>query len=497
MTMTASVTPPDPHLDVVFVHGLGSDPKTWENKDTGFSWPEALQQSDSRLHVVNLAHYAPLFKFKDTSAVSAQFQATAKTFLDELKNHSVGTKRPIVFVTHSLGGIIVKEALRTAEHSREYRPILEKTRGIVFLATPHCGSGLANAAAYLTTGVRALGKLASASFKLKVLAPLGFMVWVVIELVAGMLRTSSLTSQLKKHDAPLMSLNDWFRDCARAHGIETHAFYETNLAYRCVHVVDPCSADPGVAGCVPRRAEFKDHMSISKPANSEDALFRTVATIIEDVRERSRTGKDYPVFRQEIAEALENTEFATYTGKGNFADIPRENNIRRKVEALLREKFRQRLEHHQVTPTQERDAGISNYDLDRFLLCLWLERHLWDQLNVLLRFVEAADGTVRAGLMDVEPPTLILLYRTVRTLDHILLDQNYGKLERVLNRARNEIHKRYAKERDDGRGPDGIDANGVTQRELEEMAKVAIGFEQAINSVRRTSSNAQPAEPER
>ncbi|KAF2635430.1 hypothetical protein P280DRAFT_484655 [Massarina eburnea CBS 473.64] len=56
-------------------------------------------------------------------------------------------QRPIIFVAHSLGGIMVKETLRRSEISREpsIRDTIQSTVGVVFLGTPHRGSpGLAN-----------------------------------------------------------------------------------------------------------------------------------------------------------------------------------------------------------------------------------------------------------------------------------------------------------------------------------------------------------------
>ena len=53
-------------------------------------------------------------------------------------------KRPIVFIAHSLGGIVVKEMLRRAGGCQPHHPhlhtIFESTLGIVFFGTPHGGS---------------------------------------------------------------------------------------------------------------------------------------------------------------------------------------------------------------------------------------------------------------------------------------------------------------------------------------------------------------------
>ena len=50
--------------------------------------------------------------------------------------------RDIVFVAHSLGGLLVKEVLRRSEcaEDRELQDIISSTKGIVFLGTPHRGS---------------------------------------------------------------------------------------------------------------------------------------------------------------------------------------------------------------------------------------------------------------------------------------------------------------------------------------------------------------------
>jgi triacylglycerol esterase/lipase EstA (alpha/beta hydrolase family) len=183
MTTTASKHA-DPHLDVVFVHGLGSDDEAWLNKETKFDWPTEVQKSDPRLRVLNITHHAPMFKIRDSDAVDARFEQTAISFLDELKNQRVG-ERPIVFVTHSLGGIIVKEALWVSE--RKDDPILKMTRGVVFLSTPHAGAAVANVAGYLAPGVRSLGAFAA------MLGPFGILVRLVIEPVAFIVRSSRLT----------------------------------------------------------------------------------------------------------------------------------------------------------------------------------------------------------------------------------------------------------------------------------------------------------------
>lgn len=52
--------------------------------------------------------------------------------------------RGIIFVAHSLGGLVVQQslALSLTSAGKHIRPILERTVGIVFMGTPHDGSNL-------------------------------------------------------------------------------------------------------------------------------------------------------------------------------------------------------------------------------------------------------------------------------------------------------------------------------------------------------------------
>ncbi|KAL2126598.1 hypothetical protein VTI74DRAFT_563 [Chaetomium olivicolor] len=48
-------------------------------------------------------------------------------------------QRPIVFICHSLGGLVVKQALVEAKLDESYKSIFEATCLLVFFATPHRG----------------------------------------------------------------------------------------------------------------------------------------------------------------------------------------------------------------------------------------------------------------------------------------------------------------------------------------------------------------------
>ncbi|EXA32954.1 hypothetical protein FOVG_15926 [Fusarium oxysporum f. sp. pisi HDV247] len=75
-------------------------------------------------------------------------EAFAQDLLNRLRvvrSSPEARNRPLMFIAHSLGGIVVKKALIMAHNgSAVYGPILKATTGIVFLGTPHRGSDLAS-----------------------------------------------------------------------------------------------------------------------------------------------------------------------------------------------------------------------------------------------------------------------------------------------------------------------------------------------------------------
>ncbi|KAL5046153.1 hypothetical protein BDW71DRAFT_197874 [Aspergillus fruticulosus] len=72
-------------------------------------------------------------------APSAEIEEQAKNLLCLSAKRKL--PRPIIFLTHSMGGILVKDALATAYHGDEaYAPKATMTYGIFFFGIPHYGS---------------------------------------------------------------------------------------------------------------------------------------------------------------------------------------------------------------------------------------------------------------------------------------------------------------------------------------------------------------------
>jgi pimeloyl-ACP methyl ester carboxylesterase len=77
-------------------------------------------------------------------------------------------ERPIIFIAHSLGGLVCEQALLICrEGDKTLKKVLGSTRGIIFMGTPHAGSDLAKLGHRLAGALNIVRKTNSA-----ILAPL-------------------------------------------------------------------------------------------------------------------------------------------------------------------------------------------------------------------------------------------------------------------------------------------------------------------------------------
>lgn len=238
--------------DVVFVHGLGGDARTtWTNRG-GESWIEWLAEE-----LPDLAFWSYGYDAAPSALLGSPMilPDRATNALATLKAARVGEKG-IVFVAHSMGGLLVKEMLREAETSApEYHAIASSSRLVVFLSTPHTGSDIPK---YLATLDRAL--------RLPLLPR-----W--LQLLRFLVRPTKSVRELERDHASLRQLALWYRANAPLLGVGTVSLYEVKKTYGLL-VVPPSSADPGIAGSTPI-PEDADHFEIAKPENKDSLVFTT------------------------------------------------------------------------------------------------------------------------------------------------------------------------------------------------------------------------------
>lgn len=90
---------------------------------------------DARIFIYEYNSTAVYGKDKDT------FVGKANELLESIriKRPDRAESRPILFLGHSLGGLLIKQALINAHNNPKYTPIKEATTGLAFFATPHNG----------------------------------------------------------------------------------------------------------------------------------------------------------------------------------------------------------------------------------------------------------------------------------------------------------------------------------------------------------------------
>lgn len=228
--------------DVVFVHGLDGDALlTWQaTNDPQTFWPAWLADPLPQLAVWSLDYDAHALNWSGTSMPLAD-RAGNVLHLLELQ---ISGGRPVCFVTHSLGGLLVKQIIRRAVDTRHR--LASQFRGVVFLGTPHAGSQKA-------TWLGNLGRLVGASVSI---------------------------ADLKAHSAQLRDLNIWYRDAIPGLHIANQTYFETQ-AVSGLKIVDETSADPGIAGSAPIALDA-DHVSIAKARSRTDQMYLGVVQFLRD-----------------------------------------------------------------------------------------------------------------------------------------------------------------------------------------------------------------------
>jgi hypothetical protein len=128
---------------IVFVHGVTGDAvETWTNQETKAYWP-ALLRRDKRFENANVW----VFSFSSPKIAAAQnIEELAIKLGDELRSEGVLKAHDRVYIIcHSLGGLIVREALA------RILPPAEKVPLVYFFGTPSAGAELAGVAAAISS----------------------------------------------------------------------------------------------------------------------------------------------------------------------------------------------------------------------------------------------------------------------------------------------------------------------------------------------------------
>ena len=232
-------------VDVIFVHGLTGDPRdTWTSTTNGDFWPVWLDADLHKVSVYTLGYPASLFA-KWAKEEMDMFER-AGNVLERFAGLGIGT-RPIAFVAHSLGGLLVKMILRKSNEAEDedWHRVSEATRLVVFLSTPHTGAALAS----------------------------------VLSVVPG---ASSHVDLLANKTGFLEDLNQNYRNLTSSRKDLATAVYYEKYATKKIVVVSRASADPGISNVEPVPID-KNHIDICKPRDKSDTVYLGVKRHIQKV----------------------------------------------------------------------------------------------------------------------------------------------------------------------------------------------------------------------
>ncbi|KAI1456398.1 hypothetical protein F4805DRAFT_432715 [Annulohypoxylon moriforme] len=140
--LTIIYNPPLPEFDMFILHGLkGSPTTTFQCASSGFYWPQDLPTWLPKARIGMFGYVADL---SNGTKNLMGIQQHAESLLLHLRNNRLEqqSERPIVFIGHSFGGLIIKQALILSSNNTVYCNIAPSTKLIVFLGVPHYGSQL-------------------------------------------------------------------------------------------------------------------------------------------------------------------------------------------------------------------------------------------------------------------------------------------------------------------------------------------------------------------
>jgi hypothetical protein len=242
-----------PSVDVVFVHGIrGGAFVTWRREgvfergkargalDRTVCWPSAWvaeEMPDARL--LSAEYSAPITGWEGESL---PLQHTAAQLREKLVAAGVG-KRPVIFVCHSMGGLIVKEMLTINKELRD------ACCGVVFYSVPHFGS-----------------KFADWGWNLRYLGA----------------SPASAVAHLK-YGPHLEKLNNTLKAMSKSGDLKVLSFGEgqpTRVSYiLSAHIVPHESAFPGYGEFVV--LPNHDHINVCKPYNKSDPAYSHLISFLK------------------------------------------------------------------------------------------------------------------------------------------------------------------------------------------------------------------------
>ncbi|KAJ3573825.1 hypothetical protein NPX13_g4564 [Xylaria arbuscula] len=136
--------------DILFIHGLGGTSlRTWcHGRDLNNLWPRLwlpYEEGFSTARILTYGYNAHFSSKKEQASLA--IGDFANDLLFRMKYSENGSERlgqvPIIVVAHSMGGLVFKKAFIHGLLNDEFKDIISMIKSVLFLATPHRGTDLA------------------------------------------------------------------------------------------------------------------------------------------------------------------------------------------------------------------------------------------------------------------------------------------------------------------------------------------------------------------
>jgi WD40 repeat protein len=252
-----------PIADIIFVHGLGGHSyETWShNHDTELFWPGRWLPKDPKIGKARLFTYGYDSHVTGPETV-ANITGFAKSLLFDMRHSRCNRDdslnlgdAPIIFVAHSMGGLVVKKAYLMAHHDSKCKGLVQAMSAMIFLSTPHRGSGLANT----------LGLILKLTLQPKV----------------------QYIAELAPDSSAIEDINEQFRHVAmKLSIIAFHETLPTLVGLKSVMIVTKDSALLGYGNEESRPLEA-DHHTVCKFKNEDDSKYIIVRDVLKGLVENS------------------------------------------------------------------------------------------------------------------------------------------------------------------------------------------------------------------
>ncbi|KAF2454898.1 hypothetical protein BDY21DRAFT_325395 [Lineolata rhizophorae] len=253
-------------IDIVAIHGLGGDLRnTWRHKNGTLWLQDLLPSAMPGARIYTYGYPSKIFLNRSVAGV----RDFAIHLLNALRSESrsdanLSASRPIVYICHSLGGIVFKQAMNMAYE--RYPEIWMRSKGVVFFGTPHRSSAAA-----------APAKLFGDIFNAAWYASGG-------RLFRGGVKTDLLRT-LSLNSSELIGIGDSFTQRANSFSIVT--FYEQYVTKPLGSVVvDQSSAVLGVSH-EKSSPLWADHRDICRFESEESDNYKHVLASLQEIAEES------------------------------------------------------------------------------------------------------------------------------------------------------------------------------------------------------------------